>query len=63
MTRVILVLILHIFIGSTLAGSAVVAALTLGFDTLVPILVAAALGFVAAIPVSWLVAREIAKLR
>lgn len=54
-----LILILHIFIGSTLAGSAVIAALTLGYDTLTPILITAALGFVAAFPVSYAVARRI----
>ncbi len=58
-----LILILHIFIGATLAGSGVVVALVLGFDTLAPILVAGVLGFLAAFPISWLVAREIAKLR
>lgn len=54
-----LALILHLFIGSTLAGSAVVAALTMGLDTLQPILVAAALGFVLSIPVTWMVARKL----
>ncbi len=54
-----LFLIIHIFIGSTLAGSAVIAALTLGLDTLRPLLIAALLGFLVSIPVSWLVARKI----
>lgn len=54
-----LTLILHIFIGSTLAGSAVIAALASGYDTLQPILIAAAVGFVASIPVSWYVAKQI----
>jgi len=54
-----LVLILHIFIGSTLAGCFVVAALVMGWGTMVPIVTAAALGFVAAIPVSWFVAKTI----
>lgn len=54
-----LVLILHIFIGSTLAGSFVVAALAGGYDTLVPILIAAGAGFLVAFPVSWLVARRL----
>lgn len=58
-----LTLILHIFIGSTLAGSAVIAALALGYDTLQPILIFAALGFVASIPVSWLVARQLSTKR
>lgn len=58
-----LTLILHIFIGSTLAGSAVIAALASGYDTLQPILIAAAVGFVASIPVSWYVARQISAKR
>ena len=55
-----LALVLYSLIGTTLAGSFVVAALTAGYDTLVPILLAAGLGFVAAVPVSVLVARKIA---
>jgi len=51
--------ILHLFIGSTLAGSAVIFALVIGRDTLTPILIAAALGFVAAFPVTWLVTRKL----
>ncbi len=54
-----LALILHVFIGSTLSGSAVIAALVMGQDTLGPILIAAALGFVVAFPVSWGVARKL----
>lgn len=54
-----LALILHIFIGATLAGVAVIAALVTGWDTLLPILGAAALGFAVAFPVSWAVARAI----
>ena len=54
-----LMLILHIFLGSTLAGSAIVAALVMGYDTLTPILIAAGIGFVASAPVSWAVARAI----
>lgn len=56
-------LILHLFIGSTLAGSAVIAALLIGQDTLRPILIAAALGFIAAFPVSYIVARRLYELR
>ena len=58
-----LMLILHVFIGSTLAGSLVIAALTMGYDTLQPILITAALGFVVAFPVSWLVAKQLYQLR
>lgn len=59
MPRLMLILILHIFIGSTVAGSAVVVALTMGYDTLGPILIMAALGFLAAFPVSWFVVKQI----
>jgi predicted PurR-regulated permease PerM len=58
MTR--LTLILFSMISTSLMGTALVVALTMGMDTLTPILIAAALGFVLAIPVSWLVARQIA---
>ncbi len=51
--------ILHLFIGSTLAGSAVIVALVLGRDTLTPILIAAALGFIAAFPVTWMVTKKL----
>lgn len=62
MPRFGLVLILHIFIGSTLAGSAVIAALTMGLDTLSPILGAALVGFLLAFPASWYVAKRITDL-
>ncbi len=55
--------ILHLFIGSTLAGSAVVATLVLGHDTLYPILIAAAVGFLASFPVTLLVARKLTAQR
>lgn len=54
-----LALILHLFIGSTLAGSAIIAALVTGNDTWVALLLAAAVGFLAGFPVSWLVARRL----
>lgn len=58
MTR--LMLILFSIISTALMGAAIVAALTMGFDTLRPIVIAAAVGFVAAIPASWVVARQLA---
>lgn len=58
MTR--LMLILFSMISTTLMGVFIVAALTTGYDTLNPILIAAAAGFVLAIPVSWWVARQMA---
>ncbi|MBU2981383.1 CTP synthetase [Lentibacter algarum] len=52
-------LIFHLFIGSTLAGIGVIAALVSGYDTLVPILIAALIGFVVSFPVTWLVAKAV----
>lgn len=45
--------------GPTLAGSLVVAVLTMGLDTLQPILAAALAGFVAALPISWIIAKRL----
>lgn len=51
--------ILHLFIGSTLAGIGVIAALVTGYDTLTPILIAALVGFLVAFPVTWAVTRAL----
>lgn len=53
--------VLYSLIGTTLAGTLVVAALTMGHDTLIPILTAAGIGFVLGLPVSFLVARELTR--
>lgn len=45
--------------GATCAGIGVVVALTLGMDTLQPILVAAGLGALVSLPVSWIVAAKL----
>jgi len=58
MTR--LFMILFSVISTSMMGAAIVAALTTGHDTLIPILVAAGIGFVAAIPVTWMVAKQLA---
>lgn len=58
MTR--LAMLLFSIVSVTLMGVGVVVALVIGQDTLVPILVAAAVGFVAAIPASWMIARRLA---
>lgn len=58
-----LFLILHLFIGSTLAGSLVIAALAMGYDTLQPVLIAAVVGFLVAFPVSWVVGKKLYELR
>ncbi|CUH64017.1 hypothetical protein TG4357_01019 [Thalassovita gelatinovora] len=51
--------ILHLFIGSTLAGSAMIAALVMGMDTMQPLLLAALAGFIVAFPVTYLVTRAL----
>lgn len=55
-----LMMTLFSMISTTLMGVGIVIALTLGQDTLQPIVVAAGIGFVLAIPVSWAVARRLA---
>ena len=52
-------LILHLFIGSALSGSAIIAVLVMGYDRLYPILFAAAAGVLLAIPISCLIARKL----
>ena len=55
-----LALLLFVVIGASVAGILIVVALVAGYDTQTPILIAAALGFAAAVPISWLVARQLA---
>ncbi|HRK42394.1 MAG TPA: CTP synthetase [Gemmobacter sp.] len=57
MTR--LMMILFSMASTTLMGVGVVVALVTGHDTIPAILAAAAIGFVAALPASWFVARQI----
>jgi len=54
-----LALIIHIFLGSTIAGVAVVAVLVAGYGTLWPIVIAALVGLVVALPASWMIARTL----
>lgn len=51
--------IMFSIISTSLMGIAIIVALTTGNDTLQPILIAAAVGFVAAIPVTWIVTKKI----
>ncbi|CUH78102.1 hypothetical protein [Tropicibacter naphthalenivorans] len=51
--------ILFSLISTTLAGTGVIAVLVAGYGTLMPILLAAAAGAILALPVSWLVAKQI----
>jgi hypothetical protein len=54
--------ILYSIVATTLAGIGVIAVLTAGYDTTVPIIVAAAIGAVIALPVSYWVALKITHL-
>ena len=51
--------ILFFVIGTSLAGTFIIAGLVMGLDTARPIIIAAALGFAVAVPVSIMVARAI----
>ncbi|PTE21329.1 CTP synthetase [Cereibacter changlensis] len=55
-----LTMILFSMISTTLMGVGIVIALTTGHDSLRPILLAAAIGFVLAVPVSAIIARKLA---
>ncbi|MCM2561588.1 CTP synthetase [Lutimaribacter sp. EGI FJ00015] len=51
--------ILYSLISTSLAGSFIVVALVTGYTTLMPIIYAAAAGFVLALPVSWAVSKQL----
>ncbi|MBA84021.1 MAG: CTP synthetase [Rhodobacteraceae bacterium] len=51
--------ILYSLIGTTVAGTLVIVALTMGLDTLKPIVAAAAIGFALALPITWVVTKGI----
>lgn len=54
-----LIIVLHLFIGSTIAGSLIIAALVIGQDSIPALVGAAVAGYVVAVPVSWLLARQL----
>lgn len=54
-----LTMILYSMIATAMAGTGVIAVLTLGYGTLWPIILAAAAGALLAFPVAWAVARQI----
>lgn len=54
-----LLLILHLFIGATLAGVGIVIVLVAGFNGTWPMVAAIALGVLLAFPVAWVVARAL----
>lgn len=51
--------LVYIFVSATLAGSAMVAALTMGLDTMTPVLWSSIAGFIVAIPIAWVIAKKI----
>ena len=51
--------LIYIFVGATLAGSFIVAALTMNMFDSRSIIVAAVIGLAAAVPVSWIVAKKL----
>ncbi len=57
MTR--LFMLIYSIVGVTLAGIGVVIALTIGQDTLQPIIVSAALGAILGIAASWMITRRL----
>lgn len=57
-----LALLVHVFLGATFAGSAVVVALSMGWDTLQPVLISALIGWLISVPSSWYVAKRISEL-
>ncbi|MGV8950723.1 MAG: CTP synthetase [Cypionkella sp.] len=54
-----LMMVLFSMVATTLMGIGVVIALVTGYDTLTPILIAAGVGFVLALPVAWLLAAKL----
>lgn len=54
-----LMMVIYSMASATLAGSFIVVALVTGYDTLQPIVAAAVAGFIAALPISWAVARRL----
>ncbi len=54
-----LTFVVHLFVGSTLAGIGVIAALVMGYTGLNGIVWGAVIGYIASMPVAYLVARAI----
>jgi len=54
-----LTVILHLFIGATLAGVGIVAVLVAGYGTLWPLVLSVLAGFLLAFPVSFLIERAL----
>jgi predicted PurR-regulated permease PerM len=55
--------LIYALTGPTMAGILIIACLASGLDTLGPIVIAAVIGFVGAMPVAWIIARRISQPR
>ncbi len=55
--------LIYAMTGPTLAGILIVAALATGLDTMRPIVIAAILGFVLALPIAYVIAKELSRPR
>lgn len=51
--------ILFSMISTTVAGIAVIVVLSMGYDTMMPILISAGAGFLVSIPITWIIAKQI----
>lgn len=60
--RALLMLALHFVVATTIMGILVTAVLSMGMATARPIMLAALAGFVIAIPVTWLITRQITRV-
>ena len=56
-----LMMVIHAVVMTTLMGICVTAVLTMNLPGWKPVVIAAAIGFVAAFPISWAIARAILK--
>ncbi len=54
-----LMMLMFTIISTTLMGVGVIVALTTGYDTLTPILIAAGIGLILSLPASWIIAKQL----
>ncbi len=56
-------MLLFTIVSAVLMGSFMVAALVMGFDTAKPVIISVVLGFVVAMPISWILAQKLNQKR
>jgi len=56
-------ILLFTIVSAVLMGSFMVAALVMGFDTAKPVIISVVLGFVVAMPISWILAQKLNQKR